>query len=98
MRSEFAQIRQKDMDKDGKLKIIPKEGAKEALGHSPDTGDTFIMRMYFELLRMRRGNRTHRMRHRFGRSTRGKFGERYGRGGSRFLIIEHVSYGIFDIS
>jgi hypothetical protein len=48
---EFAQIRQKDMDKDGKLKIIPKDEVREALGRSPDTGDTFIMRMWFELLK-----------------------------------------------
>jgi hypothetical protein len=48
---EFAQIRQKDMDQDGKLKIIPWDEVKEALGRSPDTGDTFIMRMYFELLK-----------------------------------------------
>jgi hypothetical protein len=48
---EFAQIKQKDMDKDGKLKIIGEDEVKEALGRSPDTGDTFIMRMYFELLK-----------------------------------------------
>ena len=48
---EFAQIRQKDMDKDGKLKVVPKEEVREALGRSPDTGGTFIMRMYFELLK-----------------------------------------------
>ena len=38
------------MDKDGKLKIVGKE-VKEAIGRSPDTGDTFIMRMYFEPLK-----------------------------------------------
>ncbi len=48
---EFAQIRQRDGDKDGKLKIIGKDEVREALGRSPDTGDTFIMRMYFELLK-----------------------------------------------
>jgi len=48
---DFAQIRQKDMEKDGKLKILPKDEVREALGRSPDTGDTFLMRMYFELLR-----------------------------------------------
>jgi hypothetical protein len=36
---EFAQIRH-DM-------------VKEALGRSTDTGDTFIMRMYFDLLKVR---------------------------------------------
>jgi phage terminase large subunit len=48
---EFAQIKQKDMEKDGKLKIVGKDEVREALGRSPDTGDTFIMRMYFELLK-----------------------------------------------
>lgn len=48
---DLAQIRQKDMEKDGKLKIVPKDEVREALGRSPDTGDTFIMRAYFELLR-----------------------------------------------
>jgi phage terminase large subunit len=48
---EFSQIKQKDMDKDGKLKIVGKDEVKEAIGRSPDTGDTFIMRMYFELLK-----------------------------------------------
>jgi hypothetical protein len=36
------------MDKDGKLKIVGKDEVKEAIGRSP-AGDTFIMRMYFEL-------------------------------------------------
>jgi len=48
---EFAQIKQRDMDKDGKLKIVGKDEVREALGRSPDTGDTFIMRMYFELMK-----------------------------------------------
>jgi phage terminase large subunit len=48
---ELSQIRQKDMDKDGKLKIVPKDEVREALGRSPDVGDTFLMRMYFELIR-----------------------------------------------
>lgn len=48
---DLTQIKQKDMDKDGKLKIVPKDEVKEALGRSPDVGDTFVMRMYFELLK-----------------------------------------------
>jgi phage terminase large subunit len=48
---EFSQIKQRDMDKDGKLKIVGKDEVREAIGRSPDTGDTFIMRMYFELLK-----------------------------------------------
>jgi hypothetical protein len=53
---EFSQIKQKDMDKDGKLKIVGKDEVREALGRSPDTGDTFLMRMYFELLKDAAGN------------------------------------------
>lgn len=48
---DMSQIRQKDVDKDGKLKIVPKDEVREALGRSPDIGDTFIMRAYFELLK-----------------------------------------------
>jgi hypothetical protein len=48
---EFAQIKQKDMDKDGKLKIVGKDEVREALGRSPDAGDTFLMRMWFELMK-----------------------------------------------
>jgi hypothetical protein len=48
---ELAQIKQKDMEKDGRLKIVGKDEVREALGRSPDAGDTFIMRAYFELLR-----------------------------------------------
>jgi hypothetical protein len=48
---EFSQIKQRDMDKDGKLKIVGKDEVREAIGRSPDTGDTFIMRMYSELLK-----------------------------------------------
>lgn len=46
---ELEQIRAKDPDDDDKKKqIVPKEEVKEALGRSPDLGDTFIMRMMFE--------------------------------------------------
>lgn len=48
---DLAQIKQKDMDKDGKLKIVGKDEVKEALGRSPDSGDTFLMRMWFELIK-----------------------------------------------
>lgn len=53
---DLSQIRQKDGDKDGKLKIVSKDEVREALGRSPDMGDTFIMRMYFELLKDATGN------------------------------------------
>ena len=48
---DLAQIKQKDMEKDGRLKIVGKDEVREALGRSPDAGDTFLMRMFFELLR-----------------------------------------------
>jgi hypothetical protein len=48
---EVSQIKQRDMDKDGKLKIVGKDEVREGIGRSPDTGNTFIMRMYFELLK-----------------------------------------------
>lgn len=44
-----ALLRQKDIDKDGKLKIKPKDEVKDQLGHSPDVGDTLIYRAWFEL-------------------------------------------------
>jgi hypothetical protein len=39
------------MDKDGKLKIVGEDEVREALGRSPDAGDTFLMRMWFELIK-----------------------------------------------
>jgi hypothetical protein len=38
-----------DADKDGKLRILPKEKIKGLIGRSPDWLDVFIMRMYFEI-------------------------------------------------
>lgn len=46
---ELAQIKRRDTDKDGRLKIVRKEEMKQALGRSPDFADTFIMRAYFDL-------------------------------------------------
>lgn len=46
---ELGQLKTYDSDKDGKLKILPKEKIKENIGRSPDYLDNFIMRMYFEL-------------------------------------------------
>lgn len=42
-------LRQKDIDGDGKLSIVPKEDVKLTLGRSPDIGDTIIYRAWFEL-------------------------------------------------
>lgn len=46
---ELSQIKRRDADKDGKLKISKKEDMIAALGRSPDFADTFIMRSYFDL-------------------------------------------------
>lgn len=47
---ELEQVKQKDMDKDGKKKVVPKDKVKELLGRSPDFSDALMMRMYFELV------------------------------------------------
>lgn len=44
-----AQLRQKEIDSDGKLQAKPKSEVKEIIGRSPDVGDTYIMRAWFEL-------------------------------------------------
>lgn len=46
-----ALLRQKDIDSDGKLKIVPKDEVKLVLGRSPDIGDTLIYRAWFELVK-----------------------------------------------
>lgn len=46
---EMEQIKQKDIDKDGKIKIIPKDIIKQHLGRSPDEWDSIMMRYFFEL-------------------------------------------------
>ncbi len=49
MVEDLEQIKQKDIDKDGKLAIIPKQEIKKSLGRSTDYGDAMMMRMFFEL-------------------------------------------------
>lgn len=46
---DLEQIAQKDIDKDGKIQLVPKEEMKESLGRSTDYGDAIMMRMIFEL-------------------------------------------------
>jgi phage terminase large subunit len=46
---ELEQIKAHDIDKDGKLKIIPKEIVKVNIGRSPDISDMLMMREYIEL-------------------------------------------------
>jgi len=48
IRQELGMLKTYDADKDGKLRIMPKEKIKEHIGRSPDWLDCFIMRMYFE--------------------------------------------------
>lgn len=47
---ELEQVKQYNMDKDGKKQIIPKDKVKELLGRSPDYSDMIMMRMWFELI------------------------------------------------
>lgn len=46
---ELEQVKQKDMDKDGKKRVVPKDKVKELLGRSPDFSDALMMRMLFEV-------------------------------------------------
>lgn len=46
---ELEQIKGKDIDKDGKLKLRGKDETKEIIGRSPDIADTMLMRAYFEI-------------------------------------------------
>ena len=46
---EMEQVKLKDIDKDGRVTIIPKDEMKEKLGRSPDDWDSIMMREFFEL-------------------------------------------------
>ena len=46
---ELEQIRSKDIDKDNKLQILPKEIVKTIIGRSPDYSDAMMMRMFYEV-------------------------------------------------
>lgn len=46
---ELIAHRIKDIDKDGKNQIIPKEQVKQQIGKSPDLSDAVMMRMWFEI-------------------------------------------------
>lgn len=46
---EMEQVKQKDIDKDGKVAIIGKEVIKSNIGRSPDEWDSIMMRYFFEL-------------------------------------------------
>lgn len=47
--AEMEQVKLKDIDKDGKKAIIPKDRVKELLRRSPDDWDSIMMRYWFEL-------------------------------------------------
>lgn len=46
---ELEQIKRRDADKDGKLKIVRKEDVRQAIGRSPDFSDVVMIREVFEL-------------------------------------------------
>ncbi len=46
---DLEQLKSYNMDKDGKVRILPKEKVKDILGRSPDWRDVLMMREYFEL-------------------------------------------------
>lgn len=45
---EMEQVKRRDLDKDGKIKIVQKDVIKQMLGRSPDEWDSIMMRAYFE--------------------------------------------------
>lgn len=47
-----ALLQQHNIEKEGKLQLRPKEDTKDELGRSPDHGDTFVMRSWFDLFEM----------------------------------------------
>lgn len=46
---ELEQIKGRDVEKDGKLKIVDKEEIKQNIGRSPDYADCLSMRTFFEI-------------------------------------------------
>jgi len=46
---EMEQVKLKDIDRDGKQGIIPKDRVKELIGRSPDEWDSIMMRYWFAL-------------------------------------------------
>ena len=49
MIKEMECLQSYDLDKDGKIQLMPKAKIKEVIGHSPDKLDALIMREYFEI-------------------------------------------------
>jgi len=46
---DLEQVKRKDIDDDGKVKLVNKETVKENMGRSPDFSDCMMTRMFFEL-------------------------------------------------
>jgi hypothetical protein len=46
---ELEQVKQRDIDKDGKIALVGKEHIKEAIGRSPDYADSLMLRMRLEI-------------------------------------------------
>lgn len=46
---EMEQVKEKNIDKDGKRGVIPKDKIKDLIGRSPDDWDTIMMRVFFVL-------------------------------------------------
>lgn len=46
---ELEQVKQYNMDKDGKRQVLPKDKVKEIIGRSPDYSDTLMFREWFDL-------------------------------------------------
>jgi PBSX family phage terminase large subunit len=46
---ELEVVKRKDIDKDGRIAILPKDKVKELINRSPDISDAMMLRMYFEL-------------------------------------------------
>jgi hypothetical protein len=49
MIEDLEQVKQKDIEKDGKLAIVGRQDIIAALGRSPDYGTTLMMRVWFDL-------------------------------------------------
>ena len=49
LEQELSMLKTYDADKDGKLRILPKEKIKDQIGRSPDWLDCFTMRMWYEI-------------------------------------------------
>lgn len=45
---ELEQVKRHNIDKGGKLEILPKDKVKEILGRSPDYSDALMMRLFFQ--------------------------------------------------